>query len=73
MGKDLNGKDLGKGITQRKDGLYMARAVVNKKKIPTIYGSNLKELRKKLESAPGAPQYIHTVRGVGYKLVVPKE
>lgn len=51
MGKDLNGKDLGKGITQRKDGLYMARAVVNKKKIPTIYGSNLKELRKKLESA----------------------
>ena len=25
MGKDLNGKELGKGITQRKDGIYQAR------------------------------------------------
>ena len=34
---------------------------------------HISNLRKKLESAPGAPQYIHTVRGVGYKLVIPKE
>ena len=25
MGKDLKGKELGKGITQRKDGRYQAR------------------------------------------------
>ena len=25
MGKSLNGKELGKGISQRKDGLYQAR------------------------------------------------
>ena len=27
MGKDIVGKELGKGITQRKDGMYMARYV----------------------------------------------
>ena len=32
-----------------------------------------KDLRKKIEAAPGSPQYIHTVRGVGYKLVTPEE
>ena len=34
---------------------------------------HISNLRKKLETVPGAPQYIHTVRGVGYKLVIPKE
>ena len=29
MGKDLRGKKLGKGIVQRKDGTYCARAMVN--------------------------------------------
>ena len=27
MGKSLNGKELGKGISQRKDGLYQGRFV----------------------------------------------
>lgn len=27
MGKDLKGKELGVGISQRKDGLYMARFI----------------------------------------------
>ena len=26
MGKNLKGKDIGKGISQRKDGLYMGRS-----------------------------------------------
>ena len=34
---------------------------------------HISNLRKKLESVSGSTQYIHTVRGVGYKLVVPKE
>ena len=33
MGKDLKGKDLGKGFSQRKDGRYEARATINGKKI----------------------------------------
>lgn len=49
MGKDLNGKELGKGISQRPDGTYMARYVDRYKKRHTFYGSNLKLLRKKLE------------------------
>ncbi len=28
MGKDINGKELGKGITQRNDGRYNAREVI---------------------------------------------
>ena len=28
MGKDLKGRDLGKGFSQRKDGRYEARAVI---------------------------------------------
>lgn len=37
MGKSLNGKELGKGISQRKDGLYQARFVNRFGKRETIY------------------------------------
>lgn len=50
MGKDLNGKELGKGIVQRKDGRYFARATVKGKEI-SIYGTNLKLLKEEFESA----------------------
>lgn len=49
MGKDLKGKELGKGLSQRPDGIYMARYVDRYKKRHTFYGSDLKLLRKKLE------------------------
>ena len=48
MGKDLKGKELGVGITQRKDGVYQARYSDRWGKRKTIYGKNLKELRKEL-------------------------
>lgn len=35
--------------------------------------NTIKRLRRKLESVPGAPLYIHTVWGLGYKFEVPKE
>ena len=38
MGKDLKGKELGKGISQRADGNYMARYVDRYKKRHTFYG-----------------------------------
>lgn len=43
MGKDLKGKEIGRGISQRKDGRYEARAVVNGTKID-LYNFNLNEL-----------------------------
>lgn len=48
MGKDLKGKDLGKGFSQRKDGRYEARATVNGVKID-IYDMNLAKLKKNFE------------------------
>lgn len=36
MGKDLKGKELGKGIGQRKDGRYEARAMVNGEKVYVV-------------------------------------
>ena len=48
MGKDLNGKKLGKGLSQRKDGRYEARAVINGVKID-IYDMNLTALKKAFE------------------------
>ena len=46
MGKDLKGKELGSGITQRKDGRYMARFTVDGK-THTIYEFDLNTLKKK--------------------------
>lgn len=48
MGKSLNGKELGKGITQRKDGLYQARFVNRFGKRQTIYAKTATEIAKKL-------------------------
>lgn len=48
MGKSLNGKELGQGITQRKDGLYQARFTNRFGKRKTIYASTVTEITKKL-------------------------
>lgn len=48
MGKSLNGKSLGKGISQRKDGLYQARFINRFGKRQTVYGHTLTEITKKL-------------------------
>lgn len=48
MGKSLNGKELGKGITQRKDGLYQARFINRFGKRQTLYGKTVSEISKKL-------------------------
>lgn len=51
MGKDIRGKELGRGLSQRPDGTYMARYVNRYGKRQTFYGKDLKSLRKKLEKA----------------------
>lgn len=64
MGKDLNGKELGKGLSQRSNGLYMARYVDRYKKRHTFYGDDLKNLRKKLEKARYEDENSMFVTGV---------
>ena len=51
MGKDLNGKELGIGISQRKNGIYQARYVDRFGNRKTIYDKNLRELKNKLNSS----------------------
>lgn len=50
MGKSLNGKELGTGISQRKDGLYQARFINRFGKRQTIYAKTLSEIRYKLRT-----------------------
>ena len=50
MGKSLNGKELGTGISQRKDGLYQARFINRFGKRQTIYAKTLNEVRHKLRT-----------------------
>ena len=50
MGKSLNGKELGNGISQRKDGLYQARFINRFGKRQTIYAKTLNEVRHKLRT-----------------------
>ena len=60
MGKDLKGRELGKGLYQRKDGRYEARAKINGNDV-SIYGFNLRELKKNFqelkEQAQNAVEY----------------
>ena len=47
MGKGINGKELGKGIRQRKDGRYETR-IYNQgtRKYVSLYATNLQKLKK---------------------------
>lgn len=62
MGKDLKGKELGVGISQRKDGLYQARHCDRWGKRKTIYGKNLRELRKQLAEAIAGNENLSSVK-----------
>ena len=48
MGKDLNGKELGKGLSQRKDERYEGRFSYNNKKY-SVYSNKLPEVKKLLQ------------------------
>lgn len=48
IGKDLKGRDLGRGLSQRRDGRYEARAMINGVKI-CVYNMNLSQLKKDFE------------------------
>lgn len=48
MGKSLKGKELGNGISQRKDGKYTGRFVDKNGKRRQIYGERLQDVKKRL-------------------------
>ena len=50
MGKSLKGKELGKGISQRKDGVYQARFINRFGKRQTIYAGTYTDITKKLRT-----------------------
>lgn len=54
MGKSLKGKELGVGISQRKDGLYQARFTNRFGKRETLYDKNLNDLRTQMRKAQTA-------------------
>lgn len=62
MGKSLKGKELGVGISQRKDEIYQARYTDRWGKRQTIYDSNLRELKKKLAIAVAENEKLTNVR-----------
>lgn len=51
MGKDLKGRNLGKGISQRADGRFIARFTSKTGKRKTLYDFKLNELKRKLREA----------------------
>ena len=51
MGKDKNGKELGKGISQRTDGRYDARYIDKYGKRRSLYSYKLNEIKKLLRDA----------------------
>ena len=51
MGKDLKGKELGKGIRQRKDGTYEARFVNRFGTRKYVYSSTEKGIKQKFDDA----------------------
>lgn len=51
MGKDLNGKELGEGISQRKNGSYVARYTDRFGNRKSLYGKTRLEAKKKLQAA----------------------
>ena len=49
MGRDLQGNELGRGLYQRKDGLYQARVYASGYSKPIcFYGHDVDELKQKM-------------------------
>ena len=60
VGKSLTGKELGKGIYQKKSGLYEARIFDRERgKTTSIYGHNLQQLRQRQKGLKDLIQKTH--------------
>ncbi len=68
MGKDRNGKELGKGISQRKDGRYEARYINKYGQRKTIYSFKLNEIKRLLRDAKYEDE--HGINGNGINITL---
>ncbi|MGX8851188.1 tyrosine-type recombinase/integrase [Amedibacillus sp. YH-ame10] len=68
MGKNLKGREIGKGISQRKDGTYMGRFVDRYKNRQTFYDKDLKMLRRRLEKERHDSEYGLLLNGCNITL-----
>ena len=60
------------GRAQSRDDLINAVWGEDQMAEPAMVDAHIGNLRRKIEPVPGRPTYILTVRGVGYKMVVPE-
>ena len=68
MGFDLNGKELGKGLSQRQNGIYQARYVDRFGRRVTLYDRNLYRLKEDLKEAlQGDKEQKELCRGTSRK------
>ena len=74
LGKNLKGKDCGKGIYQRKDGLYSARFVDKTGKRHEKYFQTIPEAKNWIEEAKYADKhddvFVATDTTVGLKILL---
>ncbi len=68
MGKDLKGKELGKGITQRADGRYQARYTDKYGERRTIYSRKISDIKKMLRDAQYEDEYGLSGNGISLTL-----
>lgn len=75
MGKSLNGKELGKGISQREDGLYVARFTNRFGKRQVIYDKTYNGIQKKKREAQYADERaikpVKRIAGIIRKRLMP--
>ena len=67
MGKDLKCKELGKGIRQRQNGMYDARAVINRFDI-YIFNSNLDVLKREFSKLKKEAKKGNAIVFTSYKM-----
>lgn len=65
MGKDLKGKEIGKGLRQKPDGMYSGRYYDRFGKRHELYNRNLAELKKQLKTAKFDDEHGNTVAECG--------
>ena len=62
MGKNLKGKEIGSGICQRKDGIYMGRYTDMYGKRKAIYNKSLAQLKRDLKQLQADAEYGKSVK-----------
>lgn len=71
MGKNLKGKELGKGFYQRKDGRYEAKVMIKGRKID-LYDWDLKNLKRRIAEENWYKEFNYTLFLTGLRIHIGK-